>query len=102
MSIKKEYLKNSAKCRVTFKIPGEFAGEAGHAAVVGEFNGWDSTASPMKKLKNGSFSLAVNLPAGRTYQFRYLLDENKWISDSEADGYERCAFGDCDNSVLNL
>lgn len=102
MSLKKNYLKNGAQCKVTFRIPSELGKQASQAAVVGEFNGWDSTAWPMKKLKNGSFSLSMSLPAGKTYQFRYLMDDNNWISEMEADGYAYCPFGDCENSILNL
>lgn len=102
MSLKKTYSKNGAKCRVMFKIPGKLAGQAEKAALVGDFNGWDATAAPMKKLKDGSFSLSVNFPVGNTYQFRYLLDDDTWLSEAEADGYAYCAFGNCNNSVLNL
>ena len=38
------------------------------------------------KLKNGQFSAAVDLKAGREYQFRYCLDEN-WENDLSADKY---------------
>jgi len=87
---------------VTFNIPGELGEKARQAAVVGEFNGWDSTAAPMKKLKNGAFSLSMSLPVGKNYQFRYLMDDNTWISESQADGYAYCPFGNCENSVLIL
>jgi 1,4-alpha-glucan branching enzyme len=102
MSLKKTYLKNGSQCKVTFNIPEELGKKARHAAVVGEFNGWDSTAAPMKKLKNGAFSLSMSLPVGKTYQFRYLMDDNNWISESQADGYAHCPFGNCENSVLIL
>lgn len=102
MSLQKKYLKDGSRCRVMFRINGEQAGKAEKAAVVGDFNGWDSTASPMRKLKDGSFSLSMSLPASKVYQFRYLLDDDTWISETEADGYAYCAFGNCNNSVLNL
>ena len=102
MSIRKQYLKDGLKCNVTFRIPGDIAGNARQACVVGEFNGWDSTAAPMKKFKNGSFSLTMSLPVGNVYQFRYILDDDGWISETEADGLVYCPFGQCDNSVLNL
>lgn len=102
MSFKKTYLKDGSRCRVMFRIDSELADKAEKAAVVGDFNGWDSTAAPMRKLKDGSFSLSMSLPTGKTYQFRYLLDDNTWINETEADGYAYCAFGNCNNSVLNL
>lgn len=102
MSLKKNYSKKGARCKVTFKIPGELAGKAEKAALVGDFNGWDATAAPMNKHKDGSFSLSINFPVGSTYQFRYLLDDDTWISEPQADGQAHCSFGNCDNSVLNL
>ncbi|MFP4397399.1 MAG: isoamylase early set domain-containing protein [Desulfonatronovibrio sp.] len=102
MSFKKTYLKDGSRCRVMFRIDSELADKAEKAAVVGDFNGWDSTAAPMRKLKDGSFSLSMSLPTGKTYQFRYLLDDNTWINETEADGYAYCAFGNCNNSVLDL
>jgi 1,4-alpha-glucan branching enzyme len=102
MSVQKKYLKNGSVCKVTFRISGDHARNAHQAAVVGEFNGWDSTVSPMKKLKNGTFSLTMNFPAGGRYQFRYLLDDNTWISESQADGSVYCAFGNCENSLIDL
>ncbi len=102
MSIRKQYLKNGSKCNVTFRIPREVAGNARQASVVGEFNGWDSTAGSMKKFKNGSFSLTMSLPVGNIYQFRYILEDNIWISEENADGYQHCSFGNCENSVLKI
>jgi hypothetical protein len=48
----------------------------------------------MKKKKDGGFWLTVSLEAGRPYRFRYLLDEDRWENDWEADRYvpnEFCA-----------
>lgn len=102
MPLAKTYLKNGSKCKVTFKIPKDQAGTAEQAALVGDFNGWDGEAAPMKKLKNGCFSLTLNLPVGTNYQFRYLLDGNSWINDAEADEQVHCAYAGCENSVLRL
>ena len=102
MPLTKTYAKGGSKCRVTFRVPPEQGGPAQRAAVAGEFNGWDPAAAPMRKLKDGSFSLTMTLPAERDYQFRYLLDDRDWVSDSQADAYVHCPYGDCENSVLRL
>ena len=102
MSLAKNYPKNSSKCRVTFKIPKDVAENAEQASVVGDFNGWDASAAQMKKLKTGCFSLTLSLPVGATYQFRYLLNDDSWMSDSEADGYAYCTYGNCENSILTV
>ena len=68
--------------------------------LVGEFNDWDVAAAPMRHQTDGSFSATLDLPAGREYQFRYLIDGEVWISDPEADKYAFSPFGDCENSVV--
>lgn len=101
MSIKKEYLNGCRKCRVTFIIPREIGKNAKKAQVVGEFNGWGHSATPMKKLKNGTFVVIIELPIYREYQFRYLLDDKVWMNDTDADRFIPTPFGDSENCVLS-
>jgi 1,4-alpha-glucan branching enzyme len=67
---------------------------------VGEFNGWSTTAHPMKRLKNGGFTATLDLEKGREYQFRYLLGQQHWENDSEADRQVPTPYGDSHNSVI--
>ncbi len=76
------------------------ANQAKSAIIVGEFNGWSFTANPMKRLKNGAFTATVNLEKGRAYQFRYLLDDNQWANEAEADKFVSSPYGDSENSVI--
>ncbi|MBU0992856.1 MAG: isoamylase early set domain-containing protein [Proteobacteria bacterium] len=100
MAIKKQYLKSKPLCRVTFRIPKDAAGNAKKACVVGDFNGWDLRATPLKTLKNGEFSATVTLDVNHEYQFRYVLDQNHWLNDDGADKYISSSYGNCDNSVV--
>ena len=102
MSIKKQYLKSKPVCKVTFRLPGEAVGSAESANIVGEFNDWNIYATPMKRLKNGSFTLTIDLEPNREYQFRYLLDDETWENDGEADKYVLHPYGDGENSVVVL
>jgi 1,4-alpha-glucan branching enzyme len=95
--LKKNYSKTGQICRVTFKLPAEV--EAETAALCGEFNDWDATAEPMKKLKDGSFSVTTSLDAGQSYRFRYWLDDERWENDWEADAYKPNDFGSEDSVV---
>ncbi|MFN2138258.1 MAG: isoamylase early set domain-containing protein [Candidatus Promineifilaceae bacterium] len=81
----KSYSKTGQTCRVTFRLPAEV--EAETAALCGEFNDWDPAATPMKQLKNGSFSATVSLAPGQTYRYRFLLDNERWENDWEAEAY---------------
>ena len=95
--LKKSYSKTGAVCRVTFKYANEEQAES--AVLAGEFNGWSLQQTPMKKLKDNSFSATLSLPAGQTYRFRYVLDGGVWVNDPEADGYAPNEYGEA-NSVL--
>ena len=100
MTIRKRYLKSKPICKVTFRIPAEVGKSAKTAKVVGEFNDWSLTANPMKRLKSGAFSTTIDLEIGREYQFRYVLDENKWENDIEADRLVPSSYADSENSVV--
>lgn len=100
MIAKKRFKKNEHICRVTFRIPKNVSVGAKSIAVVGDFNNWSATEHLMKKLKNGEFALALDLPANREYQFRYLIDGKFWENDREADKYVYSEYGNCDNSVV--
>jgi 1,4-alpha-glucan branching enzyme len=100
MSIRKQYLKNKPTCKVTFKIDPTVGNGAQKAYVVGEFNDWSTSATPMKRLKNGAFTATIDLEKGREYQFRYLLGEHHWENETDADRQIATPYGDSRNSVI--
>jgi len=100
MSVKKQYLKSQPACRVTFRLPAEAAPDAGQVSLVGDFNDWNIYAIPLKKLKDGTFTVTVRLESDREYQFRYLIDEHTWENDWDADGYVASPYGNVENSVV--
>jgi len=99
MSLRKQYRKTGSLCAVTFSLPKAGAKSAKIVHLVGEFNGWDKTATPMTKMKNGSFAASVQLERNKEYQFRYLLDGEFWENDWNADRYVPNRHGG-DNSVV--
>ncbi len=96
--IKKEYLKCRNVCRATFKLPKIAVHDAKRVCIVGDFNNWNIHANPMKKLKNGDYTIRVDLDKEKEYQFRYLIDESKWENDWNTDKYMKSHYGDCDNA----
>lgn len=98
MAIKKQYLKSKPVCKVTFSVP---AKKAESVAVVGSFNAWNTEATTLKKLKNGTFKGTVDLESEKSYEFRYVVDGN-YINDDQADAYAWNDFAAADNGVLNL
>lgn len=101
MPLTKKYLKSKPVCKVYFKMAKSAVGGAKKLFLVGEFNKWNTKNLPMSKLKDGSFSLTVDLEAGRDYQYRYLTDSGTWLNDSKADRYEYSAFAGGDNCVVS-
>ena len=102
MSITKKFLKSKPVCKVSFKLDNDAATNAENASIVGDFNNWDKSASPMKKLKNGSFSATLDLETGKEYQFRYYLGDDTWQNEPGADKEIPTEFHDARNSVLAL
>ena len=102
MILRKQYLKTKPICKVTFGLSAEEAGPAETVHLVGEFNDWNKTATPMKKTKKGSFSVTVDLETGREYAFRYLVDGVYWKNAENADKFSPTPFSDAENAVVAL
>ena len=69
-------------------------------SVVGDFNGWDPHAHPMKKRSNGTRSAVVTVPAGTALRFRYLDGHGRFFDDHDADWTEPNGFGDTHSVVV--
>lgn len=102
MSIKKQYLKTRPVCKVTFRLAKEDACEAKNVFLVGEFNDWDKTKTPMKPLKDGGFTITLDLEIEKEYQFRYFINSMIWANDKQADKYVYSSFGNCENFVIAI
>ena len=70
--IKKGRSGHGHEVRVTFVLPADEP--TGAVSVVGDFNGWDPFAHPMRRRTNGPRSAVARLPAGSTLRFRYLAE----------------------------
>jgi 1,4-alpha-glucan branching enzyme len=96
--ISKDPSPTSGKLYVTFEYPG--ASRTSSVHLVGDFNGWNETATPMKRKERGHIWKArIELAKGQEYQFRYLVDGTSWHNDWHADRYVPNIHGS-DNSVV--
>ncbi len=95
--LKKQYLKTKPLCKVTFTLPESI--HADNVYLVGDFNEWHETQTPMSKHKDGHFAVTLNLEKGREYQYRYLINGTEWHNDWNADKYIPNPFSG-DNSVV--
>jgi 1,4-alpha-glucan branching enzyme len=83
---------------VTFSLSEEIW--ADHIALVGDFNDWGAEVQLLQQTReDGSWHISLELPAGRTYRFRYLIDDEEWMDDNHADGYLPNPFGGFDSVV---
>jgi 1,4-alpha-glucan branching enzyme len=98
--MKKRFLKSRPVCKVTFELPAQAVNGAAVVTLAGDFNGWDPAAMPLKRLKDGTCSIILDLPRDHEYQFRYLIDGKRWENDWQADKYVPNPAGDCENSVV--
>ncbi len=97
----KKFSKTRPVARVKFTLPAEAAKEAKDVRVIGDFNNWSWENGYKMQLKKNEFVAEVELPAGKAYQFRYLIDNHIWENDWKADDYVPTVFG-AHNSVLSL
>ena len=84
---------------VTFELPA--AAAAAEVSVCGDFNDWSPTTHRLTRTDGGSFQATLELPAGRRWRFRYLLDGQRWENDWAADDYLPNVHGG-DDSVVDL
>jgi 1,4-alpha-glucan branching enzyme len=72
-----------AAVKVTFALPADSVDQP--VSVLGDFNGWDPYAHPLKKRSNGTRSAVVEVPAGSVLRFKYLAADGTWFCDPDAD-----------------
>lgn len=59
------------------------APSATRVALVGEFNDWDATATPMVRAAGGAWHVALPLSSGR-HVYAFVVDGSSWVADPQA------------------
>jgi hypothetical protein len=78
------------EARATFAV---VAPGASRVTVVGDFNGWDPQATPLRRAALGDlWSTEVPLPAG-LHVYAFVVDGDEWIPDPSAPLAPMTAFG---------
>lgn len=98
MAVTKKFLKSKPVCKVTFELT---ATNASTVSLVGDFNEWKNEATPLKKLKNGNFKVALDLPANQSFEYKFIVD-GSYTNDPEADKLIWNSFANTENSLLEL
>ena len=90
--------KDKAGVKLTFTLA--LTDTPNPVSVLGDFNGWDPHAHPLKKRTNGTRSASVVVAAGKSYAFKYLADGGTWFNDVEADEQISNEYGEV-NSIIH-
>jgi 1,4-alpha-glucan branching enzyme len=69
--------------------------------LVGSFNDWSDTGTPLVRGVDGGWSVALTLEEGWAYQYRFRDQDGGWHNDWAADSYVPNEFGS-ENSVVDL
>ncbi len=57
-----------------------FAGAASSVHLAGEFNAWSTSADPLAKQADGTWTITKKLAAG-TYSYKFVIDGSTWKTD---------------------
>jgi 1,4-alpha-glucan branching enzyme len=63
------------------------APQAHAVALVGDFNGWNPAANPMKRMPDGAWMITMELPHGH-HRYAFLVDQQMHL-DPRAQGIAR-------------
>lgn len=80
--------------KFTLRAPG-----AKQVSLVGSFNGWAKSATPMKVTTGDLWSVVVPLKAGE-YTFMYLVDGVQWVTPPDAEDVVTDGFGQANGVVV--
>lgn len=68
-------------------------------AIVGDFNGWDESATPMARA-NGAWSAHIPLPPGR-HVYAFVVNGQRWVVDPMAPQVPNDGFGPTNAVVID-
>jgi predicted flap endonuclease-1-like 5' DNA nuclease len=95
--MKKKFNESKNTCHVTFSLHHE----ANSVAILGDFTEWNPLN--LVRAKGNNFEITLEIPVGRDYHFRYLINNDYWENDPVADSWATSPmYPHIDNSILSL
>ena len=91
----KKYFKTKQETEIIFEFSRE---DVSSVSLCADFTDWQPISMKYHK-KAKSFRTKVRLPKDQTFHFKYLLDNNEWANDQQADNYVTNVYG-TQNSVV--
>jgi 1,4-alpha-glucan branching enzyme len=77
-----------------------FAGAATSVHLAGDFNGWSTTADPMERQSDGTWTVTKKLPPG-SYGYKFVVNGTTWKTDEANPASQDDGFGG-KNSVVTV
>jgi 1,4-alpha-glucan branching enzyme len=87
---KKSFPQAEGPAQVSFELTADVQGQS--ICVLGTFNDWQS-CHVMRRRDDGVWQCEVELQPGQ-YEYRFLVDGERWINDPQADGYTPNPYGE--------
>ena len=91
------------KKKVIFTLPSESVANAAEGILLGEFNNWNPEEGiHLQKKEDGSMIAELSLTAGKTYEYRYLLSDGRWVNDNNGKAFSQVYGYSVENCVLTV
>ena len=91
------------KKKVIFTLPSESVANAAEGILLGEFNNWNPEEGiHLQKKEDGSMIAELSLTAGKTYEYRYLLSDGRWVNDNNGKAFSEVYGYSVENCVLTV
>lgn len=88
--------------KIDFLLPADVAAGATSGILLGDFNNWDSNSGvALKQQKDGSLKASVSLQSG-SYEYRYLLNDGRWVNDTQASRFTYIPEFEIENCVIEV
>lgn len=91
------------KKEIIFSLPAEAVKDASKVCLMGDFNDWTSSKEFELKIRpDGSAGISILLEAGKSYRYRFLINDSVWVNDYHAERYEPVEGYGIDNCVITV
>lgn len=89
--------------KIAFRLSSDHVAGATHGILVGDFNNWNTAEGIyLEKYEDGSLGAELVLTEGKTYEYRYLLSDGRWVNDNNNKKFVE-AFGQIvENCVIDV
>jgi predicted flap endonuclease-1-like 5' DNA nuclease len=89
--------------KVSFRLPASHVAGAAQGILVGEFNNWNVEEGIwLQKQEDGSMMAELSLTAGKTYQYRYLLSDGRWVNDDNGKTFTEVFGAAVENCIIEV